>query len=67
MFAIVSQFLPQFPLFLVVAVTTHLAISFAQTWMRRSLGHHRLGGKLFRNHISFHHSYYSKGYLVSRT
>lgn len=65
MFGIVSQFLPQFPLFLAVAVTTHLVISFAQTLMHWKLGHHRIGGKLFRNHINFHHTYYSKDHLVS--
>ena len=31
------------------------------------LGHHPMGGKFFRNHINFHHTYYSKDHLVSRT
>ena len=66
MFGMVSQFLPQLPLFLVVAVATHLVVSFAQTWMHCRLGHHRIGGKFFRNHINFHHAYYSKDHLVSR-
>lgn len=66
MFGMVSQFLPQLPLFLVVAVTTHLVISFAQTVMHYKLGHHLMGGKFFRNHINFHHTYYSKDHLVSR-
>jgi hypothetical protein len=35
--------------------------------MHSKLGHHRMGGKLFRNHINFHHTYYSKDHLVSRT
>jgi len=26
-----------------------------------------MGGKFFRNHINFHHTYYSKDHLVSRT
>jgi hypothetical protein len=28
------------------------------------LGHHRLGGRFFRNHI-FHHTYYASGRLAS--
>src|SRR5882762_7003169 len=28
---------------------------------------HPMGGKFFRNHINFHHTYYSKDHLVSRT
>ena len=42
-------------------------MSFAQTLMHYKLGHHPMGGKLFRNHITFHHTYYSKDQLVSRT
>ena len=67
MLQMVSRLLPQLPLFLVTAVATHLVISFAQTLMHSKLGHHRMGGKLFRNHINFHHTYYSKDHLVSRT
>ena len=35
--------------------------------MHYKLGHHRIGGKLFRNHINFHHTVYSKEHLVSQT
>jgi hypothetical protein len=35
-------------------------MSFAQTLMHYKLGHHPMGGKFFRNHINFHHTYYSK-------
>src|SRR5713101_261691 len=49
------------------AVATHLVMSFAQTLMHYKLGHHPMGGKFFRNHINFHHTYYSKDHLVSRT
>jgi sterol desaturase/sphingolipid hydroxylase (fatty acid hydroxylase superfamily) len=42
-------------------------MSFAQTLMHYKLGHHPIGGKFFRNHINFHHAYYSKDHLVSRT
>ena len=49
------------------AVATHLVMSFAQTLMHYKLGHHPMGGKFFHNHINFHHTYYSKDHLVSRT
>jgi sterol desaturase/sphingolipid hydroxylase (fatty acid hydroxylase superfamily) len=67
MLQMISRLLPQLLLFLVTAVATHLVISFAQTLMHSRLGHHRFGGKLFRNHINFHHTHYSKDHLVSRT
>jgi sterol desaturase/sphingolipid hydroxylase (fatty acid hydroxylase superfamily) len=63
----VSRFLPELPLFLMIAVATHLVMSFAQTLMHYKLGHHSMGGKFFRNHINFHHTYYSKDHLVSPT
>jgi sterol desaturase/sphingolipid hydroxylase (fatty acid hydroxylase superfamily) len=63
----VSRLLPELLLFLITAVATHLVMSFAQTLMHYKLGHHRIGGKFFRNHINFHHTYYSKDHLVSRT
>ena len=63
----VSRLFPELPLFLMTAVATHLIMSFAQTLMHYKLGHHPIGGKLFRNHINFHHTYYSKDHLVSRT
>lgn len=62
-----SRLLPEFPLFLAVAVATHLVMSFGQTLMHYKLGHHAMGGKFFRNHINFHHAYYSKDRLVSQT
>ena len=63
----VSRLLPEVPLILVTAVATHLVMSFTQTLMHYKLGHHPMGGKFFRNHINFHHAYYSKDHLVSRT
>jgi sterol desaturase/sphingolipid hydroxylase (fatty acid hydroxylase superfamily) len=63
----VSRLLPELPLFLMIAVATHLVMSFAQTLMHYKLGHHSMGAKFFRNHINFHHTYYSKDHLVSRT
>lgn len=67
MFQTVSRLLPEVPLILVTAVATHLVMSFSQTLMHYKLGHHPMGGKFFRNHINFHHAYYSKDHLVSRT
>jgi sterol desaturase/sphingolipid hydroxylase (fatty acid hydroxylase superfamily) len=59
--------LETFPLMVITAVATHLVMSFAQTLMHYKLGHHPMGGKFCRNHINFHHTYYSEDHLVSRT
>src|SRR6266516_4019571 len=67
MLQMVSRLLPELPLYLVTAVATHLVMSFGQTLMHYKLGHHPIGGKFFRNHINFHHRYYSKDHLLSRT
>jgi sterol desaturase/sphingolipid hydroxylase (fatty acid hydroxylase superfamily) len=63
----VSRLLPQVSLILATAIGTHLVMSFGQTLMHAKLGHHRMGGRFFRNHIDFHHTYYSKDHLVSPT
>jgi hypothetical protein len=62
-----SRLLPELPLFITIAVATHLVMSLAQMLMHYKLGHHPMGGKFFRNHINFHHTYYSKDHLLSRT
>ena len=67
MLEIVTRLLPEIPLILVTAITTHLVMLFAQTLMHYKLGHHPMGDKLFHNHINFHHTYYSKDRLVSPT
>jgi sterol desaturase/sphingolipid hydroxylase (fatty acid hydroxylase superfamily) len=54
------------PLFAIIAIVTHLVISFGQTFAHYKLAHNQLGGKLFRNHVGFHHTYYSKDHLVSK-
>ena len=54
-------------LFFVTAVATHLVMSFGQTLLHYKVGHHPIGGKLFRNHINFHHSHYADDHLVSPT
>jgi len=53
------------PLLVLTAVGTHLVISFSQTLLHRCLGHRRMGGFMFRNHINFHHTYYARGHLAS--
>jgi hypothetical protein len=55
----------QLALLLLTAVATHLLMSFSQTVMHYRLGHRRLGGVFFRNHIDFHHVHYSKDHLAS--
>ena len=52
-------------LFLLTAVATHLVMSFGQTLIHYKVAHHPIGGKIFRNHINFHHTHYSDDHLVS--
>jgi sterol desaturase/sphingolipid hydroxylase (fatty acid hydroxylase superfamily) len=65
MLNVLLRFLPALPLMLVTAIATHMVMSLTQTVMHLHLGHRSLGGKLYRNHINFHHTYYAKGRLVS--
>ena len=58
-------FLSGIPLLVLAATCTHLIVSCSQTLMHRWLGHRRLGGIFFRNHIKVHHAHYAKGHLVS--
>jgi sterol desaturase/sphingolipid hydroxylase (fatty acid hydroxylase superfamily) len=58
---------PALVLTLLTIVLSHLVVSFAQTVLHRRLGHHPLGGPMFRNHINFHHTHYAKDHLVSPT
>ena len=62
-----ARLLLELPLLLVTAFVTHLLISFGQTFLHYRLAHNSLGRKLFRNHINFHHTYYSRNHLVSKT
>jgi hypothetical protein len=59
--------LSEVPLLVLTAICTHLVISCSQTLFHYGLGHHRIGGIFYRNHIRFHHRHYSKGHLVSST
>jgi hypothetical protein len=60
-----SEHPSELPMLLLTAVATHLLMSFSQTLMHYRLGHRRLGGIFFRNHIQFHHVNYSKDRLAS--
>src|SRR5258708_26949066 len=67
MLLMVSPLILKLSLFLVTAVATHLVMSFGQTFLHYKVAHHPIGGKLFRNHINFHHTHYADDHLVSRT
>ena len=54
-------------LFALTAAATHLVMSFGQTLIHYKVAHHQMGGKIFRDHINFHHTHYSDAHLVSRT
>jgi sterol desaturase/sphingolipid hydroxylase (fatty acid hydroxylase superfamily) len=60
-------FLSELPVFVLTAISTHLIVSGSQTLFHYGLGHHRIGGIFYRNHIRFHHTYYARGHLVSST
>jgi hypothetical protein len=60
-----TRLLLELPLFGLTIVGTHLAISCSQTLLHYWLGHRRLGGLFFRNHINFHHAFYARGHLAS--
>src|ERR1700760_1613252 len=58
-------FLAELPLLALTAICTHLVVSGGQTLFHYGLGHHRIGGLFYRNHIRFHHTHYAEGHLVS--
>ena len=60
MLQMVSPLILKLSLFLVTAVATHLVMSFGQTFLRYKVAHNPIGGKLFRNHINFHHTHYAE-------
>lgn len=59
--------LTSFDIFLYVATATmaHFLMSLGQTLFHRYLGHRRLGGMFFKNHVHFHHAHYSGDHVVS--
>jgi sterol desaturase/sphingolipid hydroxylase (fatty acid hydroxylase superfamily) len=60
-----SWWLIEIPLFVAVMAATHLVMSLGQTLMHYWLGHRRIGGAFFRNHIKYHHGHYAVGHLTS--
>lgn len=54
-------------LLILTVICTHLVMSLGQTLLHCWVGHRRLGGPLYRNHIRFHHTYYARGHLSSAT
>ena len=52
---------------LLVAIATHLVMSLGQTLIHYKVAHHPMGGRIFHNHINFHHTHYSDAHLVSQT
>ena len=63
----VSPLIVKLSLFFATAVATHLVMSFGQTLIHYKVAHHPMGGKIYRNHVNFHHAHYSDDHLVSRT
>ena len=63
----VYPFVLTLSLFALTAVATHFVMSFGQTLIHYKVAHHPMGGKIFRNHINFHHTHYSEDHLVSQT
>ena len=47
------------------AMGAHLLMSLGQTLFHQYLGHSRLGGRFFKNHIQFHHAHYTGDHVVS--
>jgi sterol desaturase/sphingolipid hydroxylase (fatty acid hydroxylase superfamily) len=54
-----------FLLYAVTAMSAHFVMSLGQTLFHRYLGHRRLGGRFFKNHMQFHHAHYSGDHVVS--
>jgi hypothetical protein len=52
-------------LYCFTAMSAHFLMSLGQTLFHRYLGHSRLGGRFFKNHLQFHHGHYSGDHVVS--
>ena len=57
--------LADFLLYCLTAIIAHFLMSLGQTLFHRYLGHSRLGGRFFKNHIQFHHVHYAGDHVVS--
>jgi hypothetical protein len=62
-----SPLILKLSLFLVTAIAAHLTMSFGQTLIHYKVAHHPMGGRIFRNHLDFHHTHYAADHLVSGT
>ena len=51
---------------LAVALGTHNAASFVQTYLHYRMGHHRRGGRTNRYHLQYHHAIYSRTFVTDR-
>ena len=67
MIELARSLLSELPLIALTAICAHLVVSGGQTLFHYGLGHHRIGGIFYRNHVRFHHTHYAKGHLVSST
>jgi sterol desaturase/sphingolipid hydroxylase (fatty acid hydroxylase superfamily) len=47
------------------AMFAHFLMSLGQTLFHQYLGHSRLVGRFFKNHIQFHHTHYSGDHVIS--
>jgi sterol desaturase/sphingolipid hydroxylase (fatty acid hydroxylase superfamily) len=54
-----------FCLYCLTAICAHFLMSLGQTLFHRYLGHCRVGGRFFKNHIQYHHAHYSGSHVVS--
>jgi len=52
-------------IYALTAMMAHLLMSLGQTLFHRYLGHSRLGGRFFKNHVKFHHVHYAGDHVVS--
>jgi hypothetical protein len=63
----IARLIPELSQFVMIAIATHWVMSLAQILMHYKLSHHPMNRKFLRNYIRFHHTYYSRDHLVSRT
>ena len=49
----------------IIAIMAHLLMSLGQTLFHHHLGHSRLGGRFFRNHMQVHHVHYAGDHVIS--
>ena len=67
LFSMTSALADSLLIYAMTAIMAHFLMSFGQTLFHRYLGHGRLGGRFFENHIQFHHVHYAGDHVVSKT